>query len=105
MKQKEPQTARFVVAATRYEPSFGDGPVDPMPRSAISPFLPDRDQFTQVLLRFETPRQNYHPDDNDLCLSCSPELHASLEKGMRGVGTWQGRELLSFTPDGPKPEQ
>ena len=78
MKQKEPQTARFIVAAIRYEPSFGDGTVDPMPHSAISPFLPDRDQFTQVLLRFETPRENYHPDDNDLRLSCSPELCTAL---------------------------
>ena len=76
MRKKEPQTARFVVVATRYEPSFGDGVMDPMPHSAISPFLPDREQFCQVLLRFETPRENYHPDDNDLRLSCAPPLTA-----------------------------
>lgn len=104
MKQKEPQTARFIVVATRYEPSFGDGLVDPMPRSSVSPFLPDVEQFSQVLLRFETPRENYHPDDNDLRLSCSLELHAALQKGMRGVGTWQGHTLLSFTPDDLKTE-
>ena len=102
MRKKEPQTARFIVVATRYEPPFGDGVMNPMPRSAISPFLPDRGQFNQVLLRFEVPRENYHPDDNDLLLTCSPELHASLKKGMRGVGTWQGKELLAFTPDDPQ---
>ena len=102
MRKKEPQTARFIVVATRYEPSFGDGVMNPMPRSAISPFLPDRGQFNQVLLRFEVPRENYHPDDNDLLLTCSPEFHASLKKGMRGVGTWQGKELLAFTPDDPQ---
>ena len=102
MRKKEPQTARFIVVATRYEPSFGDGVMNPMPRSAISPFLPDRGQFNQVLLRFETPRENYHPDDNDLLLTCAPELHASLKKGMRGEGTWQGKELLAFTPDDPQ---
>ena len=102
MRKKEPQTARFIVVATRYEPSFGDGVMNPMPRSAISPFLPDRGQFNQVLLRFETPRENYHPDDNDLLLTCAPELHASLKKGMRGEGTWQGKELLAFPPDDPQ---
>ena len=102
MRKKEPQTARFIVAATRYEPSFGDGVMNPMPRSAISPFLPDCGQFCQVLLRFEVPRENYHPDGNDLRLTCSPALHASLKKGMRGVGTWQGKELLAFTPDDPQ---
>ena len=102
MRKKEPQTARFIVVATRYEPSFGDGVMNPMPRSAISPFLPDRGQFNQVLLRFETPRENYHPDDNDLLLTCAPELHASLKKGMRGEGTWQGKKLLAFTPDDPQ---
>ena len=102
MRKKEPQTARFIVVATRYEPSFGDGVMNPMPRSAISPFLPDRGQFNQVLLRFETPRENYHPDDNDLLLTCAPELHATLKKGMRGEGTWQGKELLAFTPDDPQ---
>ena len=102
MRKKEPQTARFIVVATRYEPSFGDGVMNPMPRSAISPFLPDRGQFNQVLLRFEVPRENYHPDDNDLLLTCAPEFHASLKKGMRGVGTWQGKELLAFTPDDPQ---
>lgn len=55
-----------------------------------------------MLLRFETPRAYYHPDDNDLRLTCSLELHASLKKGMRGVGTWQGKELLAFTPDDPQ---
>lgn len=104
MKQEEPQTARFSVVATRYDPSFGNGLVDPMPRSSISPFLPDGEQFFQVLLRFETPRENHHPDDNDLCLNCSPELHAALKAGMRGEGTWQGHTLLSFTPEGLKPE-
>ena len=102
MRKKEPQTARFVVVATRYEPSFGDGVMNPMPHSAISPFLPDREQFCQVLLRLETPRENYHPDDNDLRLSCAPEPHASPNTGMRGEGTWQGKELLSFTPDDPQ---
>ena len=102
MRKKEPQTARFIVVATRYEPSFGDGVMNPMPRSAISPFLPDCGQFNQVLLRFETPRENYHPDDNDLLLTCAPELHASLKKGMRGEGTWQGNEHLAFTPDDPQ---
>lgn len=102
MRKKEPQTARFIVVATRYEPSFGDGVMNPMPRSAISPFLPDRGQFNQVLLRFETPRENYHPDDNGLLLTCAPEFHASLKKGMRGEGTWQGKELLAFTPDDPQ---
>ena len=104
MRKKEPQAARLIVVATRYEPSFGDGVMDPMPRSAISPFLPDRQQFCQVLLRFETPLEDYHPDDNDLRLTCAPELHASLEKGMRGVGAWQGHTLISFTPDAPKSE-
>ena len=102
MRKKEPQTARFIVVATQYKPSFSDGLTDPMPRSSISPFMPDRDQFTQVLLRFETPREDYHPDDNDLRLTCSPELHAALKDGMRGEGTWQGERLLSFTPDAPQ---
>ena len=102
MKPKTPQTARFIVAATRFEISSSDSLTDPMPRSSISPFLPGRQQFTQVLLRFETPRENCHPDDNDLRLICSPELHASLKKGMRGEGTWQGDTLLSFIPDAPQ---
>ena len=101
MRTDMPRTARFIVVATQYKPSFSDGLTDPMPRSSISPFMPDRDQFTQVLLRFETPREDYHPDDNDLRLTCSSQLHASLKKGMRGVGTWQGKELLAFTPDDP----
>lgn len=95
MKPKTPQTARFIVVATR-------DVADPMPRSSISPFLPDREQFTPVLLRFGAPRENHHPDDNDLRLTCSPELHASLKEGMRGEGTWQGESLLSFTPDAPQ---
>ena len=43
----------------------------------------------QVLLRFETPRPFHHPDDNDLILSCSPELFDSLREGARGMGTWE----------------
>lgn len=39
MKPKTTQTARFIVVATR-------DVADPMPRSSISPFLPDREQFT-----------------------------------------------------------
>lgn len=99
MREKGPQTARFIVAATRFDASFADGVPDPMPRSSISPFLPDGGAFDQVLLRFETPREHYHPDNNDLLLTCAPELHAALKKGTRGVGVWQGKRLLSFTPD------
>ena len=99
MKPKMPQTARFVVIATQYGQSASGGISDPMPRSSISPYRLDMDKLTQVLLRFETPRAFHHPDDNDLRLCCSSELHASLKAGMRGVGTWQGDRLLSFTPD------
>ena len=99
MKPKMPQTARLVVIATQYGQSASGGMSDPMPRSSISPYRLDMDKLTQVLLRFETPRAFHHPDDNDLCLCCSSELHASLKAGMRGVGTWQGDRLLSFTPD------
>ena len=102
MKPKMPQTARFVVIATQYGQSASGGMSDPMPRSSISPYRLDMDKLTQVLLRFETPREDYHPDDNDLRLTCSSQLHASLKKGMRGVGTWKGKELLDFTPDDPQ---
>lgn len=102
MRKKEPQAARFIVVATRYEFLSSDGLTSPLPGSSISPFAPDWNQFNQVLLRFETPREYYHPDDNDLRLTCSPELHAALKKGMRGVGTWQGKTLLAFTPDDPQ---
>ena len=102
MKQKTPQTARFVVLATRYGEAPSGGMTDPMPRSSISPYHWDMDKLTQVLLRFEAPRAFHHPDDNDLRLCCSSELHAALKAGMRGVGTWQGDRLLSFTPEEPQ---
>ena len=61
------------------------------------PTLQDKVDYSREQLRQEP--HSYHPDDNDLRLCCSSELHASLKAGMRGVGTWQGDRLLSFTPD------
>lgn len=40
MWKKKPQTARFIVVATRYEFLSADGLTSPMPGSSISPFAP-----------------------------------------------------------------
>ena len=102
MKPKMPQTARFVVIATQYGQSASGGMSDPMPRSSISPYRLDMDKLTQVLLRFETPRAFHHPDDNDLRLCCSSELHASLKAGRGGGGPGRGDPLPPSPPEDPR---
>ena len=67
--------------------------------SSISPQFLDIDKFCQVLLRFDPVRANHHPDDNDILLTCSPELYAVLREGMHGVGVWEKKRLLEFTPE------
>lgn len=67
-----------------------------IPGSSITPSLPQPDKLFRVVLRFDPPREHYHPDDNDLELSCTPELYQTLTVGMHGVATWQGKRLLNF---------
>lgn len=91
-KSVKAQTARFLVVSKKPE-----GMVY-LPNSAVSPTLPDPDKLFRVVLRFDPRRENYHPDDNDLELSCSPQLHEQLTEGQHGNGTWEGKRLLSFEP-------
>ena len=89
-KTAEEQTARFLVVSKHPAGMVW------APNSAVSPTLLDPDKLFRVVLRFDPPREHHHPDDNDLELSCSPALHQALTEGQQGIGTWQGKHLLSF---------
>ena len=93
MKTASPQTDRFLLVSKHPKP------LDFLTPSAISPQPLAPERLFQVLLRFETPRPFHHPDDNDLILSCSPELFDSLREGARGRGTGEGKRLLDFATD------
>ena len=92
-RQKGPEENRFLVVAKSPHPLSYVTP------SAISPQSLDPDKLCQVLLRFDPKREHRHPDDNDLLLTCSPELYARLREGTCGVGVWEKKRLLEFTPE------
>lgn len=89
-KAAKTQTARFwVVSKTSAGMAWASN-------SAVTPTLPDPDKLFRVVLRFDPPREHYHPDDNDLELSCAPQLYEQLTEGQYGIGSWKGKRLLSF---------
>lgn len=91
-KQKIPQRARFLVVSKQ-----PDGMLY-LSNSAIAVQQPPADRLFQVVLRFDPRRKHHHPDDNDLCLTCLPQLYEQLTEGEHGMGTWEGKTLLEFLP-------
>ena len=90
--KKTRQTARFLVVSKTPEG------LAYAPNSAVAPILPDLNKVFRILLRFDPRRENCHPDDNDLVLSCDPTLYDALNEGSFIQGTWERNRLLSFEP-------